>query len=93
MHVPFSRYLYTIDNYDLNLSTQNQKTVSTNDIVVKSGTNLLLEATASITLQSGFKAKYGCVFKARVDGTNPYTRSDKNPNSCGSLILAKNDLG
>jgi hypothetical protein len=92
--LPSTKYLYSINNHDLSLSTsETKKTLPNNNVVVKPGVSLLLEATNSIVFKSGFKAENGSMVTVKVDGTNPNTRSDKNNKQCGDIVRANNETG
>ncbi|MCB0482705.1 MAG: T9SS type A sorting domain-containing protein [Flavobacteriales bacterium] len=82
-----NNYLYTRTNHDPLLSTsETKKTVPLNDVVVKSGSELLLEAKTSVTIKSGFKAESGSGLRVKIDPLNPSTRSDKNKYTCGRIL-------
>ena len=80
-------YLYNYGKYiasGLN-TTETEKSQNIGIITVKSGIELLLEAKDKITFKTGFKVENGAEFNAKVDGTNPNTRSDNSQTSCGQI--------
>ena len=89
-----SNFLYDVSNHNPLLSTsETKKTVSINNVIVKSGSTVLLEAKNLITFKTGFKAENGSSFNAKVDGTNPNTRSGESSNNCGRISRVTNDAG
>ncbi len=88
--LPQDRYLYDDDYYSSLTTTETKKSQSSGSVTVNAGKTLILEAKDSIELKAGFHAKSGSRFLAKVDGTNPNSRSAVNGNvECGRILKSR----
>jgi hypothetical protein len=84
--LPSNKYLYQTAAYPNLNTTETKKTQSNGSVVISNGKSINLEAKNYIRITPGFKVTSGSSFTAKVDGTDPNTRSDESIQSCCKIV-------